>query len=273
MQRIYHQVKISTSSSTIKYNTLYQPGGTLTMVTDKYTGRVTSRGADTELGRWSYQHLLGKQGRTIVLVSVYNVCHQRQHGGSRTAHTQQVSLLRRQGRTTSPRKAFIADFDTQVAEWIEAGHELIIAGDLNEELGSDLSGFAKICSNHHLVEIIQHIHGIVGEPPTYARGQKRLDYIFVTPGLESSVQKCGILPYSDLIDSDHRCLYVDFNTTMLFGGDPAVLSPSPVRILHSRDAKGSNQYVEAVDKYMGDHNMDRRMLQMEEDGTTRTTQH
>jgi exonuclease III len=257
-QRIYHQTKISTSSSNIKYNSLYQPGGTATIVTDKYTGRVTSYGSDTELGRWSFIKILGK-GRTIILATVYQVCDIQGQAGSRTAHTQQVSLLVRQSRTVSPRRAFIMDFMTQVTEWRAEGFELVIAGDINEELGNDINGFASISSKHNLVEIIQHRHGIAGEPPTYAREQKRLDYIFVTPGLLTSIKHCGILPYSDVIDSDHRCLFVDFDTQMLLGGDPAVLSPNPVRILHSRDTKGSEQYVKAVDNYMQDHRVPPRM--------------
>jgi hypothetical protein len=151
-----------------------------------------------------------------------------------------------------------------VTEWIQEGHELIIAGDINEELGNDISGFSRISAKHNLVELIQHNHGIEDEPPTYAHGSRRLDYVFVTPGLETSVKRCVILPYSDIIDLDHRCLYVDFNTTMLLGIDPAVLSPNPVQILHSRDTKGSEQYSGAVDHYMQDHRLEHRMSQLEE---------
>ncbi len=39
-----------------------------------------------------------------------------------------------------------------------------------------------------------------------------------------------------------------------------MLSPNPVRILHFCDAKESEQYVKAVDKYMQDHKMERRMM-------------
>jgi hypothetical protein len=194
MQRVYHHAKISTSNSTIKYDTVYQPGGTLTMVTDNYTGRVTNMGADEELGWWSYTSMIEKHGLTILLVTIYKVCNQT-GGGSRTAHTQQKSLLIHNGRAVSPRKAFIDDFDHLVTQWLTQGHELIIAGDLNEELGSDLSGFSRISSKHNLVEIIQQTHGIDGEPPTYAQGRRRLDYIFVTA---RAIQECQTLQYSSL---------------------------------------------------------------------------
>jgi hypothetical protein len=169
-QRIYHQTKISASSSSIKYNSLYQPGGTATLVTDKYTGRVTKYEDDKDLGRWSYLKILGK-GRTILLVTIYQVCDTHGQTGSRTAHTQQVSLLVRQRQTVSPRRAFIADFQLQVTEWLQEGYKLVIAGDINEELGNDIDGFASITSRHNLVKIIQHRHGIANEPPTYACGQ------------------------------------------------------------------------------------------------------
>jgi hypothetical protein len=163
------------------------------MVTDKYTNRVTGTGNDPILGWWSYIELLGR-GRSILLVTVYNVCHYHGKAGSRTADTQQKSLLLREGRTVSPRKAFLDNFEAQVKAWLEAGHEFIITGDHNEQLGSNISGFSRISSKYNLVEIIQHRHGIEGEPPTYASGKRRLNYIFVTPGLESSVISCGIHP-------------------------------------------------------------------------------
>jgi hypothetical protein len=74
--------------------------------------------------------------------------------------------------------------------------------------------------------------------------------------------KCGILPYSDIIDSYHHSLYVDFDTIKLFGGDPAELAPNPVWILHSRDAKGCDQYVKVVHKYLTDHNVYNRLTEL-----------
>jgi hypothetical protein len=94
-----------------------------------------------------------------VLVTVYNVCNQQNHqAGGQTAHTQQVSLLTRQGRNISPRKDFLNDINIKIVEWLQSGHELVIAGDLNKELGSDIGGFTSISSEHNLAKIIQSIH-------------------------------------------------------------------------------------------------------------------
>jgi exonuclease III len=209
------------------------------VVTDDFVGPVTETGSDIEMGRWSYQRLLGKQGRNIIVVSLYQVCNQQANNvRDRTAFAQHLSLLRRNGKDCSARKSFFDGIDKQIGKWIEKGYEIILSGDLNKELGSDIHGFARISARHNLVEVIQHFHGTENEPPTYACGIRRLDYILCTPNLLSSVKRCGILPYSEIIHSDHRALYVNFDTTTLMGGDLASLSATPVRILRARDVKG-----------------------------------
>jgi hypothetical protein len=80
-----------------------------------------------------------------------------------------------------------------------------------------------------------------------------LDYVFCTPNLISSVKRCGILLYSEIINSDHRAIYVDFHTQTLMGGDLALLSTTPVRILLAHDSIASTKYVEAIAAYMEDH--------------------
>jgi exonuclease III len=262
-RKVYHHIRMATISSKITYRTHYQPGGTMSVVTDDYVGRVTGSGSDSEMGRWSYHRLLGKHGRKIIVISVYQVCNQQASTvGDRTAFAQQLSLLRRNGKDCSPRKSFYDDLDIQIQEWRDQDYEIILSGDLNEELGADLQGFARISAKHNLVEIIQHFHGTANEPPTYARGTRRLDYIFCTTNLLSSVKRSGILPYSELVDSDHRALYVDFDTPTLMGGDIASLSATPVRILRSRDVRGREKYVEAVAKYMEDHQVLQRLMEI-----------
>jgi hypothetical protein len=89
--------------------------------------------------------------------------------------------------------------------------------------------------NRNLVEVIQHFHGVVKEPLTYARGTHHLDYVFCKINLIPSIIQCGILPcilpYSEILDSDHRAIYVDFDTKMLMGDNLANLSATPIRIL------------------------------------------
>ena len=46
-------------------------------------------------------------------------------------------------------------------------------------------------------------------PPTYSRGKRTLDHIWVTGGLVSSVVGYGYLPFELGFDSDHRGAFVD----------------------------------------------------------------
>jgi hypothetical protein len=148
----------------------------MSAVTDDYAGRVVKTGSDEEMGRWSYTRMLGRQGREIVVVSAYQVCNQQANQvGDRTAYAQQQYLLRRNGQDCSPRKSFFDDLDEQLGKWISKGYKIILSGDLNEELGADVTGFARITAKWDLVEIIQHTHGVQGERPTYAHGTRRLD--------------------------------------------------------------------------------------------------
>jgi exonuclease III len=92
-KRVYHHARIATSSSIITYRTAYQPGGTMCAVTDNYVGRTIEVGSDKDMGRWSFVRMLGKHGRNIVVVSVYQVCNQQENNvGDRTVFAQQLSL-------------------------------------------------------------------------------------------------------------------------------------------------------------------------------------
>jgi hypothetical protein len=117
---------MATSSSKVTYRTHYQPGETMTIATDNYVGRVVETGSDIEMGRWSYQRLLGKNGRKIIVVSVYQVCNQNANRvGARTVFAQQLSLLRRNGKDCSPRKSFYDDIDKQIQEWIAKDYKIV----------------------------------------------------------------------------------------------------------------------------------------------------
>jgi hypothetical protein len=46
------------------------------------------------------------------------------------------------------------------------------------------------------------------------------------------------------------------------GGDLAALSATPIRILKSRDIKGRKQYVDLVAKYLEDHRVLQRLMEV-----------
>jgi hypothetical protein len=87
------------STSDIPSQAGVQHGGTCTVVTDKWTGRIESSGSDSHgLGRWSHVRLNGKNGRRVTIVTAHQVCNQSvSTAGATTAYMQQWNLLRRAG--------------------------------------------------------------------------------------------------------------------------------------------------------------------------------
>jgi chorismate mutase len=64
------------------------------------------------------------------------------------------------------------------------------------------------------------------------------------------------------VDSDHRAIYIDWYTSLLMGGDLASLSSTPIRLLKSRDIKGRAKYVKVVAKYLEDHRVLQRLMEV-----------
>jgi hypothetical protein len=153
--------------------------------------------------------------------------------GLTTACKQQHVILDEQNRLSTsatgkisphPRQALIQDLTTQLREWQMEGLEIILSGDLNEVLRDDPSEFASITTAFKHTDVYRHRHGL-DEPATYQRGHHRLDYILCTSSLLPVVTACGILPFKLLSESNHRTVYVDFDTQLLFGSLLSELPP------------------------------------------------
>ena len=62
--------KLQLSSSDVCTDDQYKPGGTLTLVRNDLTSRVSSSGTDA-LGRWSYVTFLAKAGARVTVINIY----------------------------------------------------------------------------------------------------------------------------------------------------------------------------------------------------------
>jgi hypothetical protein len=261
---VFKHAKLSTSSSIKRTVTAKQPGGTLPIGVDNFTGRIYKTGRDEKFGCWSFFKTNGQNGRSIVVIIVYQVCNQPVDSvGITTACKQQHLILDEQQRlvvhangrsSPHPRKALIQDLSWQMRQWRSDGFEMILSDDLNEVLGDDPNEFAVITTDFNLTDIYRHRHGS-DEPATYQRGQKRLDYMLCTADLLPAVTACGIMPFKILSPSDHRTIFVDFDTKLLFGSLPSELASPKAKAFHSRDYESSEKYIQTVHAYCGDHNL------------------
>ena len=83
---------------------------------------------------------------------------------------------------------------------------------------------------------------------TFSRGSKRLDYVFGTQELAKSIVRIGLTPYSFVVSSDHRGLFIDFNVDPFLGGYPSHLMSPAIRGIKSNSPKQCRIYVESDDE-------------------------
>jgi hypothetical protein len=61
IQGAYNHAVCAYSTSRIKHDAYWKPGGTITAVYNPWNGHVIDKGADNRLGNWSYATLRGKK--------------------------------------------------------------------------------------------------------------------------------------------------------------------------------------------------------------------
>jgi hypothetical protein len=247
---VFSNSSFQTSQTPDKFTKEFQPGGTLTLLCENWSSRVIEKGTDPYgLGRWSHVTLGGRRSKRILIVTAYRVsC---ELAGPMTATMQQFCNISRaqknQPTTDRPRPQHQMIMDLQA--WLEAevntGYKIILSIDANEEYKpgkgniiplSYKEGNHIINSNHDgTISTLCHSCGLVDPhttlqtdlppPPTYIRGNSRLDYIFISQTLLHSVERAGILPYNSVFEGDHRPCYLDFSAISLFQENDYPLAP------------------------------------------------
>ena len=261
LRRTFDAHQYASATSEIPFEGFYKPGGTMTTILDSIVSRFHSKYTD-KLGRWSTLSLTGKKSRLLSFITIYQVVDSSTTGPF-TAYQQQVSSLKLADRTITPRNAFIADFASYLRTLKSPDSAFIIMGDFNEVVGMNSAGFSKITAEFDLVDIMSHFHPIANEVPTYARGTKRLDYVFCTSNVLSSVTSCGIEPFNQNILSDHRGLFVDWDEASLFGTATSPMAPKSVRKLQSHRLQAKGNYILSLHEYCIKHNVFDRLHRLE----------
>ena len=168
------------------------------------TGRILSETKD-KWGRWVSQSFQGAAGRTITIVSAYQVVTDVPRGGSTSATTQQYCLLvHDQDSTKAPRTAFRRDLKIFLQQCTTRGEELIVVGDFKEAIGDKVDGMVSLVQSLGLIDMMgaRHNHDL---PTTYTRGRKCLDYGFATPNVcTTALCASGYESFEPRFPSDHR---------------------------------------------------------------------
>ena len=226
------------SHTTIAYNqndinihSSFQPGGTLVHSTGKSCHRVTSCDRDPSgLGRWCSTQYKGKLNVKLRIVCAYRPCKQSAPGPS-TTYSQHQRYFDENDDDRCPRVAFMEDLLIQLTTWRNAGDQLILMIDCNEDVNSNhiKNSFREVGLQEIITKDRTH-----PSQATYHRGSVPIDGIFASSTIH--LVQGGYLPFGSL-PSDHRPLWIDILQDNAFGYNMSNLNNPVARRLKSHIPK------------------------------------
>jgi hypothetical protein len=265
----------------------YQPGGTATIITDRWTCHIITTGMDPyDLGRWSYVTLRGKSDTTICIITAYRVCNDK-YTGLKTAYQQQKHQLsaifrdQKKQPQVDPYKQFIIDLQCWITSLQSVGTQIILCLDNNEEhlpnkgqlITFKPSDTPLIHPTHDgtletlsrstgLLDVLRHHHPSSQYPPTYNRGRKHIDLILASVSLLPAITRSGILPYNAVFQGDHRPCYIDLDGPIAFGGETSPVCPPCQRGLQLHDPRKVDDYLTVLTDQLAKHKIPQKVSQL-----------
>ena len=245
--------KIVHSSSVSPVLTFTKPGGNMVGITGSLVGRVRDTITD-HYGRWCGYSLIGKDNKEILILTAYNVSQVvNAKVGDDTLFNQQIALYKLNNiREPDPKKLFIADLVEVVKQAKEEDKDIILTGDFNELVGDDPTQMARVLQAGCLTDVHGHQHGEVNIP-TYTRGHKRIDYVFVTPRMVDHVLRSGYEAFHARIPSDHRGYFVDFAIAGFLDRQLPSIFSATSRAIRGTHPSNITKYIEHFHAYLEDN--------------------
>jgi hypothetical protein len=108
---------------------------------------------------------------------------------------------------------------------------------------------------HSSISGRQRKHPSSDEPNTYLRGRTRIDYALISPALETAVTAVGYQPFHHTAITDHRAIFVDFNTAHLFGNEHNVLTSAAQGTLKTQQHEVKVTYIQHAAKHGHENNL------------------
>lgn len=250
LQKYDSQVKLSTTTSSLRFDSLYKPGGTCTIANGNTNGFICETIQDyTGLGRWSGFVLQRRHHKKLLIMTAYRVPNQTINNvGPLTAYYQQYTILNNKHSHTiiDPRKKFITDLTKLLSSYITTNTDIILMIDANESMGDESHGIASLCRKCKLIDPIAHQHGCNDELATHNRGTTQIDYILISDTLIPMIKRSGILPFNEAAFSDHRALHLTLDYRMIFNGEYQIQPEHQKRGINSKRPKLVRRYRELL---------------------------
>jgi hypothetical protein len=241
-------------SSDIPYDNTIRYGGTLTMAAQDIRGCVLKKISDP-WGRWTVLELQARGQRRVIYITAYQACAQPMNSEGSTAFHQQQAMARLEHRPNiRPRRNVQHDLRKFILSKIKLQYSIVLGGDFNESLDQPRSAMRELAAACGLTDIWAH-RNPGDEFNTRHPGTKIIHYVLVSPEVVPCVTAVGYFPFTYRGNSDHRSIYVDFDTTQLFGNETTRLANLVQRGLSSKDPFACTTYIRATGKHAKANNL------------------
>ena len=247
-KRFFRSSRLTTASSSVKFDRPFKPGGVASLVTNEWTGRIFGTDYDpTGLGRWTTTKMAGRRHRKIAIITAYQVCKTSIHQcGITTCYAQQWHLLRAHGNMhPDPRRQFWTDLTSHIRKLQANDFWIILLGDMNTSLDQKQNSLHKLITDCTLVDTISHLHETTNQS-SYSRGQTIIDFCLISLDVLPCVRNCGYLPLHYFCYSDHRGLFLDLDSLLLFGGSPPKIARPENRSVQSKSSEITKKFLNGI---------------------------
>ena len=261
----FDHVTMVTATSNRKVKRAYKPGGTA-MLTMQDTVAYSKEPTMDRMGRWVSTRYSSGNGSNVTVIGAYQVCQTRRTGQA-TAATQQMNQMLEEAAASGsgchidPRACFIRDLTAFIHQRQATGGQVVLGGDFNEVM-SENSGIHQLANVCGLTDVFcQRFETATGQA-TFKGGPNRLDYILLSPALVPYIRAAGYEPYDYRgVFSDHRAMFLDFASDLLFGDQPIPLVSGSQREFRANDPEA---VIESKYAELHNHNILERLLSLEE---------
>jgi len=211
MKRWWPQTIVRLSCLASNNNSYYEPGGTMIITHSRATAHTCLADEDAQgLGRWNFITLKGKLDTYTMIISIYRPAK------SQETYSRQVAYSAKRRKTmtenTSPETLWYSDLGALIKEQCYKGHNVIVAGDFNDDLNNEQSTTRLFMSNLGLRELL--LERVKQGPATYIRGTTTIDGVVGTSGIRITNGKYTSFEASP---SDHRWMVIDVQDIIIIG--------------------------------------------------------
>ncbi len=225
-----------------------QSGGTMNITQGNACARILNTTVDPrKLGRWVSTLFRGQRGLKLRVVTVYRPV---LSVGSLSAYQQQRSVLLDNDIDICPREQLLHDLKEFLIKCKEDGEQIITIGDFNDDIrGRVIQPFFQ---DLDMRELILELHGQEA-PNTFEGGVHPIDGIFGTRNIQPV--NGGYTAVEWGLHSDHRMIWVDVSTDMVFGTKDTPMWKPMARRLKCNDPRLIDRFNKLRNIHATRHNL------------------